>query len=305
MLDTAEANWDGTQRLDRMAVDYLNCADTRLNRAIMRKTMIAACRRVRLPGVKFDNITVLESPEGWNKSGAWRTLAGDKDFSDMSILGQRGREVQEQLSEIWIHESADLAGMRKAEVESVKAFASRQVDIARPAYGYFVLRQKRHSIEVGTTNSVEYLQSQTGNRRFWPMTVTKMIDLDKLQRDRLQLWGEAAKCESAGESIVLDEELWSVAGEEQEKRRAKDPWEDIVQEYLDEDSAKRIAAADDPKLHQIVSNVIHVEGGEERVKSVDLLAVVLAIPRDRQAQSHSREENQNRPMVCLKVQMPK
>ena len=118
MLDTAEANWDGTQRLDRMAVDYLNCADTRLNRAIMRKTMIAACRRVRLPGVKFDNITVLESPEGWNKSGAWRTLAGDKDFSDMSILGQRGREVQEQLSEIWIHESADLAGMRKAEVES-------------------------------------------------------------------------------------------------------------------------------------------------------------------------------------------
>ena len=200
----------------------------------------------------------------------------------MSILGQRGREVQEQLSEIWIHESADLAGMRKAEVESVKAFASRQVDIARPAYGYFVLRQKRHSIEVGTTNSVEYLQSQTGNRRFWPMTVTKMIDLDKLQRDRLQLWGEAAKYESAGESIVLDKELWSVAGEEQEKRRTKDPWEDIVQEFLDEYSA----AEHNPNLHQLCK-VIYVEGGEERVKSADLLAVVLAVSRDRQTQSHS------------------
>ena len=60
--------------------------------------------------------------------------------------------------------------MKKAEVETVKAFASRQVDRARPAYGHFLKKQPRHSIEVGTTNSDEYLQSQTGNRRFWPMT---------------------------------------------------------------------------------------------------------------------------------------
>jgi predicted P-loop ATPase len=75
--------------------------------------------------------------------------------------------VQEQLADIWIHENADLAGMRKAEVEAVKAFASRQSDDARPAFGRVLVRQKRHSIEAGTTNSSEYLQSQTGNRRFW------------------------------------------------------------------------------------------------------------------------------------------
>ena len=48
----------------------------------------------------------------------WRVLAGDENFSDESIIGKDSREVQEQLAAVWIHENADLAGMRKAEVEN-------------------------------------------------------------------------------------------------------------------------------------------------------------------------------------------
>ena len=88
-----------------------------------------------------------------NKSTAWRVLAGDENFSDEKIIGKDSREVQEQLAAVWIHENADLAGMKKAEVETVKAYASRQVDRARPAYGRFLKQQPRHSIEVGTTNA--------------------------------------------------------------------------------------------------------------------------------------------------------
>ena len=149
----------------------------------------------------------MESEEGCDKSTAWRVLAGDENFSDASILGHGAREVQEQLSEVWIHENADLAGMRKAEVEAVKAFASRQSDDARPAYGHFLKKQKRHLIEVGTTNSDEYLQSQTGNRRFWPLKLLAPITTEALRRDRLQLWGEAAKYEAPGESSTLDRAL--------------------------------------------------------------------------------------------------
>ena len=68
MLDKAEARLGRHERLDKMAVDYFNCADTPLNRAFVRKMMIAAVRRARRPGCKFDNIVVLESGEGWNKS---------------------------------------------------------------------------------------------------------------------------------------------------------------------------------------------------------------------------------------------
>jgi len=278
MLDRAEAEWDGVPRLDFMAARYFNAEDTPLNAEIMRKTMIAAVRRVRRPGCKFDHITVLESKEGWMKSTAWRILAGDENFSDQSIIGKSEREVQEHLSEVWIHESSELAGMKKAEVEQVKAMASRQEDRARPAYGYVIKRQPRHCINVGTTNSDEYLQSQTGNRRFWPLKVNAPIDIDKLARDRLQLWGEAAAYESKGESIFLDRELWPNAETEQEKRRVKHPWEEILadlpKEYT-EDFTKRTLIHD-----------VEDEDGDQFVVTKHLLEHVLEVKIDRQETRH-------------------
>jgi Virulence-associated protein E-like domain len=283
VLNEAEANWDGVERLDRMAVEYFNCEDTELNAAFIRKTMIAGVARVRSPGVKHDEITVLESEEGFNKSTAWRVLAGDENFSDESIIGKDSREVQEQLVGIWIHENADLAGMKKAEVETIKTFASRMVDRARPAYGHFVKKQKRHSIEVGTTNSDKYLQSQTGNRRFWPLRVLKTIHIEKLRRNRLQLWGEAAHYQSRGESLVLDERLWAAAGGEQERRRITDPWEDILRN-MPEMSAYRYFS--DGVSHEGARTIIHHEGDEERVLSQELLTVVLNISPGNQRVEH-------------------
>jgi predicted P-loop ATPase len=284
MLAEAEANWDGTRRLDRMAADYLNCEDTTLNAACIRKTMIAAVARARNPGIKFDNITVLESDEGYNKSTAWRVLAGQQNFSDERIIGKDSREVQEQLSAVWIHENADLAGLKKAEVETVKAYASRQQDIARPAYGHFVKKQKRHSIEVGTTNSSEYLQSQTGNRRFWPMRVLKSIDVEKLKRDRLQLWGEAAHYQSRGEGLVLDEALWGKAGEEQEARRVTDPWENTLSR-LQEIMPHRYYQ--DGLWHDGTRKIIYQEGDQEKVRAGDVLRYVLDISPANQTVTHT------------------
>lgn len=280
LLADAQDAWDKTGRLDTWVVEYLGCEDTPLNRAIGRKVLIAAVHRARLPGCKFDNITVLESPEGKNKSTAIRVLAGDENFSDQSLLGASDKEVQEQLGGVWMHENADLAGMKRADVEHVKAFASRQVDRARPAYGRVREDRKRRSIEWGTTNNKEYLQGQTGNRRFWPLE-TGTIDLEGLKRDRRQLLGEAAACEAAGESVVLDEALWPDALAAQEERRSKDPWEDILTEIperipifgKDEDGEPTV----DDELR-----IVYREQKEERVRSKDLLEHVLKMPPARQ-----------------------
>lgn len=229
MLAEAEAAWDGVGRLDRLGPDYFHAPDTDLARRCFRKTMIAAVRRARRPGCKFDQILVTESPEGWDKSSAWAVLAGEENFSDADILGKDARAVQEELADVWVHEIADLSGLTRAEVEHVKAFASRTNDRARPAYGRHLLDQPRQSVEVGTTNAEAYLISSTGNRRFWPFSLSRPVDLKRLRADRLQIWGEAARAESGGETLVLDEKLWVAAGEEQEKRRVVDVWEDELE----------------------------------------------------------------------------
>jgi predicted P-loop ATPase len=153
--------------------------------------------------------------------------------------------------------------MKRAEVEQVKAFASRQVDRARPAYGRVREDRPRGSIEWGTTNNKEYLLSQTGNRRFWPLETGK-IEIEALKRDREQLLGEAARYEAGGESITLDPSLWHDAREAQEERRVKDPWEDILERKLN--------------LDGMPAGFIHTSGGSEVVASADILKHVLEIP---------------------------
>lgn len=225
--------WDDVPRLETWLARYLGAADTELTQAIGRLTLIAAVRRARRPGTKFDQIVVLEGPEGKGKSLAIETLAGRNNFSDGKILGLGDREQQEATAGVWLYEIAELTGMRKAEIEHVKAFASRTVDRARPAYGRFRVDRPRRTIFFATTNRDDYLQSDTGNRRFWPIATTT-IDLEALARDRDQLWAEAAACEARGDSIGLPERLWRVAGERQGERLEGDEWFELIARWCSE-----------------------------------------------------------------------
>jgi hypothetical protein len=221
--------WDGKPRLDRWLITYLNAEDTELNREFGRLVLIAAVRRVRHPGTKFDPIIVLEGKMGTQKSMAIETMAGAENFSDQTILGARDKEQQELLAGIWLYEIADLTNIRKTEVEHIKAFASRTRDRARPAYGHSRVDRPRRCIFFATTNDDEYLKA--ADRRFWPVR-TATIDIKALKRDRNQLWAEAAQREREGVSIVLDQRLWEAAGVEQQKREESDPWDDILYDLI-------------------------------------------------------------------------
>jgi predicted P-loop ATPase len=154
-------------------------------------------------------------------------LAGAENFSDQLILTLDDKGQQEAVQGVWLYEIGDLAGMGRADVERVKAFASRKVDRARPAYGRTRVDRARRCVFFASTNDDTYLLSQTGNRRFWPVRVGR-IDLAALARDRDQLWAEAVAIERSGISLTLPERLWSEAASEQETRQVHDSWIDIL-----------------------------------------------------------------------------
>ena len=173
--------WDGVPRLDRWLITYAGAEDTELNREFGRLALIAAVRRARRPGTKFDPIIVLEGEMGVDKSKAIETLAGTENFSDQSIFGVRDREQQELLAGVWLYEIAELSNIRKTEVEHIKSFASRTHDRARPAYGRVRKDQPRRCVLFATTNNDRYLKE--ADRRFWPVRITS-IDSEALTRDR-------------------------------------------------------------------------------------------------------------------------
>ncbi len=252
--------WDRTPRLDTLLIDYFGAEDTPLNRAVGQIVMIAAVRRIRQPGCKFDEILVLEGKQGTGKSTALAILAGPENHSDQEILTLDAKGQMEALVGKWIYELSELEGIRKADTGKVKAFASRGSDRARMAYGYFPEERPRECIFVGTTNDDHYLSDPTGNRRFWPVR-TGHIDLASLKRDRDQLWAEAAARETEGEAIRLPAELWQAAAAEQATRVARDPWLDTLEKVRGQEGNGEIVRASSSYL---LTNTLRIEAGRQK-----------------------------------------
>jgi hypothetical protein len=230
-LDQLE--WDCKPRLDGWLSTYLGDEDTPYSRAVGTLTLVAAVRRVRSPGCKFDEMVVLEGPQGSLKSSALKVLAVREDwFSDDLPLNAKAQQFIEQTVGKWVVEAGELKGMRKGDVESLKSCLSRSLDRARMAYGRLPIERARQFVIIGTTNSERYLKDSTGNRRFWPIKVGEVM-LDELRRDREQLWAEAARREADGASIRLDPALYHEACSAQEARRVADPFTETLGAVLD------------------------------------------------------------------------
>lgn len=230
--------WDGEHRIDSWLIDYGKAKVTDDNREYVRTVgalvLVAAVRRVRYPGCKFDELVILESIQGQNKSTAIQTLCPNEAWFSCSLpLGADAKLTIEGTSGVWIAEVAELHGRSKRDVDQLKASLSRQVDgPVRLAYSREPKSVPRQFITIGTTNKHEYLSDPTGNRRFWPVEVG-VFDLDRLEADRDQLWAEASVREASGASIRLPRELWDAAGKQQEARRGRDPWEELLAELVE------------------------------------------------------------------------
>lgn len=228
--------WDGEPRIETFLIDWAGAEDNEYVRTVTRLWFLAGARRVVEPGVKFDELMILESPQGGLKSSAMTKLAfGPEWFTDGLPMNGDSKIAIEQTQGKWICEVADMQGRTKDD-NLLKAFLSRTHDRARLAYDRRAADVPRTWIPVGTTNDSYYLKDPTGNRRFWPIRIGAF----SLSFDPDQLWAEAVA--RRDESIRMPQELWALAGEQQRRRAQNDPWEDEIARRLGE--AEVVLAAD-------------------------------------------------------------
>lgn len=227
--------WDGVERVDTWFSVYGGAKDTPYTRATGRMLLLAAVGRAIRPGIKFDNMVVLEGPQGGGKSSLLKVLGGEKwTLEGLPPKNPSDPDVVASLRGKWIVEMAELTTMRKADAESLKAFLSITEDRCRMPYERNVQDYPRRCVIVGTTNDAAYLRDMTGNRRFFPVFIPK-IDLDGLTKVRNQLWAEARilwEKEPTAEGLQLPAHLWADAAIEQEERRMVDPLEDAFETWM-------------------------------------------------------------------------
>jgi predicted P-loop ATPase len=221
--------WDGKPRINRWLIEYMTSEDSLFVRTVGELFLIAACRRVRDAGCKFDECLVLIGKEGIGKSTAIRALVPDRSwFCDSLPLGQDPKQTVEKTQGIWICESAELVGNSASKINEIKAFLSRQEDGPfRAAYEIESTIRPRQFVPIATNNDPLFLSSMHGNRRFWPVKVWH-CDPDRITADRNQLWAEANIMEKLKDPVQLPKELWDEAGRQQEEYRQVEPWEDIL-----------------------------------------------------------------------------
>ena len=194
--------WDGTPRIDRWLIDLAGADDTEHVRKASRALLVAAVRRARQPGCRFDQLVILDGPQGCGKSAALRLLAVDDAWFAHECPLDDVRQLMEATAGKWIVEAGELGSLEPSTAAALKACLSRTHDEARLPYQRDVTRSARQFVIVGTTSAAPYLSDATGNRRIVPISV-RHFDLAKLAEIRDQLWAEAVIAEATGEAIYI------------------------------------------------------------------------------------------------------
>jgi putative DNA primase/helicase len=230
--------WDKVPRIETLLVRCLQADDTRYVRTVTRKTFAAAVARVYRPGTKYDSILVLDGAQGIGKSTIFKDLVGDEYYSDtLSLTDMNDKSGAEKLQGFWIVEIGELAGMKKADIEKVKAFLSTADDKYRPSYGKTVESHPRQCIIIASVNGERgYLRDITGNRRFWIVKLhqdeqKKRWHFTKEERD--QIWAEAKAIYESGEKLYLEADMIKEAEKVQQSAMEVDERQGMVEEYLD------------------------------------------------------------------------
>lgn len=229
-------SWDGIQRVETIFIEYLGVDENSYTRAVARKWLSGAVARIYEPGIKFEMVPIIAGKQGIGKSTLFQKLGGDFFTDSLRSLGTTKDDFQ-LLIGTWIIELGELSSMNTTETDQIKSFVSARSDKIRLPYAKTTQTFKRTSVFAGTTNTSQYLNDLTGNRRFLPLPINHKPEKDvfQLKDDTVQqIWAEAYQLYRNGETLFLDDILDNaIADEYREEATEKGLFFSEIDEFLD------------------------------------------------------------------------
>lgn len=190
-LEGVTAAWDGVRRVDGFMTRYLGVTDSVYARAVARYVWTALAGRVLDPGCQADMVVILSGEQGLRKSGAIAALAPSRDFFVEIDLNDDEDKLARVCRGTLVAELAELSGLHTREREAIKKYVVRRHEKWVPKFKEFATTYLRRQVFFGTTNQVDILADETGERRWLPCLCAR-TDVEAIERDREQLWAEGA-----------------------------------------------------------------------------------------------------------------
>ena len=277
--------WDGKEHIRSLLPEYLGAEDSDYTYQVMRLWMLGAVSRVYKPGNKFDYTIILQGSQGIGKSTFLKLMALDDSWFNDSLDSLDSDKAVQSLTGSWIIELAELKSLARTAggVESVKRFLTATQDKYRIPYERRADTFYRQCVFAGTTNKDDFLQDETGNRRFLIVQTgvkkpSKSLFVPEIMDTIKQAWAEAVHIwKNEKPQLILPEAYMQEAKELQEANMADDGKRGIIQEYLEgktqvcarEIWEKALGENVSPRKYQIteINDIIAKVPGWKKLKS--------------------------------------
>lgn len=232
--------WDEREHIRGLLPDYLGAEDTEYTYQVWRLWMLGAVARIFQPGCKFDYTVIFQGRQGLGKSTFLQLMALNDGWFNDSLDSLDSDKAAQSLMGSWIIELAELKSLARTAggVDSVKRFLTATQDKYRVPYERRADIFLRQSVFAGTTNKSDFLQDETGNRRFLIIQTgvhepKKNLFDPEAMNDIKAAWAEAVHIyKTEKPKLLLPESCRKQAEELQAESMSDDGKIGIIQEYL-------------------------------------------------------------------------
>lgn len=276
ILDGLE--YDGKEHIKSLLPDYLGVEDTEYAYQVIKLWLLGAVARVYQPGIKFDYTMILQGKQGLGKSTFLRLLSLNDEWFNDSLDSLDSDKAAQSLMGSWIVELAELKSLARTAggVESVKRFLTATQDKYRVPYERRADIFLRQCVFAGTTNKLDFLQDETGNRRFLIIQTgisepTKDLFAPDAVDDMKAAWAQAVHIwKTEQPELVLPEQCRDEARQLQDECMADDGKTGLIEEFLKD--------KDRTCVLEVWREALKEDGRPKPYQSTDIKNIILSLP---------------------------
>jgi putative DNA primase/helicase len=258
-------SWDRRPCIARFLDDVFECGQNDYTEAVSRNLFIGMAARIMSPGCMLHTMVVLESEkQGVGKSSVCEALVPKEWFGVINRSPDDPKFISELQGKVLL-EVAEMSAFSRADKRKIKSMLTVPSDFHLLPYAHHAVDLPRHCTFIGTTNRNDYLDDETGNRRFLPIRCSNNLPpvpeiIERVTRMRDQLMGEAVTLFQKG--ATWHEINVELATEQQNERMEHDAWMDVLADWrgigrsgsairLHEQTGRRFVTISDILLHAL------------------------------------------------------
>lgn len=216
--------------LDTLAQTVYGTTDP-LQNEYLKRTLIGAVRRTYEPGCPHPYVLILYSKSRWSKSHSIAALFGD-EYTGAGLISMDDKDSIMTLNKSIVHELPEVDKIfNQKDSSTMKSFITITTDTYRPPYGRAVIQNKRRTILIGTTNHNDFLNDETGNKRYLILELGHEANTDYLYGCRDAIWAAAMDGYRKGISNELPNETMQNSEERNKDFLFEDVWTDAIVRY--------------------------------------------------------------------------